>query len=128
MGKMLDFDNFLAEKKRQYVEVKVYGKVYKVQKEIPAALVIELARMAEDKGGADAAAEGRMTLKMGEALFGEAGMKEICRKGISAVDLTLLIHRTFAMITGKNVDGEDIGETVDDESGLVNPEDEKRKK
>ena len=128
MGKLLDFDNFLAEKKRQSVEVKVYGKVYKVKKEFPAALVIELARIAETGGKMNAADEGRLTLKMGEALFGKAGFQEICGKGISVEDLAQLVHRTFALVSGKNVDGEDIGETVDDESDMVNPKDKKRKK
>lgn len=128
MNKLLDFDNFLAEKKRQYVDVKVFGKVYKVQKEIPAMLVIEMARAAERKKN-DAAENGKMTLKMGEAMFGRAALDEICGKGISSTDLAQLIDRTFAMITGKDVDGEDINaETVDDESGMVTPKEQKRKK
>ena len=97
MGQTLDFDRFLAEREKQYITVCVYGKEYRVKREIPAIVPIMLARAGED-GGAELA--GRALLQASEMMIGREAVDAFCRQGMSADELGALIERTFALITG----------------------------
>ena len=103
----LDFDRFLSEKRREYVQVTVLGKSYRVCREIPALVPLLLARAGED---GDRAQLGRALLRTGDVLFGREIMDDFARQGLSANDLTALVERTINLICGAEQDGE----TLDD--------------
>lgn len=114
--RVLDFDNFMAEKNEQPIVVKVYGKEYKVKPEIPAIVPVMMARSNEEMSEADAS---RMVLRAGDILFGKEAINEFCEKGMSIENLGNLIRRVFDMINGKGVDDDDDAETLSDEDGMA---------
>ncbi|MBQ9301291.1 MAG: hypothetical protein IJ214_12370 [Clostridia bacterium] len=107
---MLDFDRFLSEKKKAYVTVSVFGKPYRVRREIPALLPILLAR-AEAEG--QAAEMGKALLKTGDMLFGAENVDGFCRQGMTAEELTELVEQTLALICGKKPENDT--ETLEDD-------------
>lgn len=121
--RVLDFDNFMAEKNEQPIVVKVYGKEYKVKPEIPAIVPVMMARSNEEMSEADAS---RMVLRAGDILFGKEAINEFCEKGMSIENLGNLIRRVFDMINGKGVDDDDDAETLSDEDGMA-PENKGKK-
>ena len=116
--KTLDFDRFLSEKRAEYVRVRVMGREYRVKKEIPALLPLTLARAEE---GGETAEMGRALLRAADTLFGRENVDALCRKGLSADDLTALVERTLALICGH--EAKDKGVTLSDDG--VAPEGER---
>ena len=96
MEKVLDFDRFLAEKQEETLTVQVYGKKYRVKKEIPALVPVLLARHAEE----DAEEKGKVLLQAGDLIFGREAIDGFCRQGMSAEELAALVERVFACILG----------------------------
>lgn len=94
----LDFDRFLAEKRGETLTVRVYGKSYRVRKEIPALVPVLLARCGE---GGDAGEKGRVLVQAGDLVFGRAAIDEFCGKGMTAPELGALMERVFARILGE---------------------------
>lgn len=111
--KMLNFDQFLAEKNKDYIEVTVYGKVYKVKREVPAIVPIMIGRAGED---ADEKLLGEAMMRAGDIMFGKDVIDELCDKGISATELGHLIRQVFTMVSGQDVDGDEDSATYDDSS------------
>lgn len=105
----LDFDRFMAEKACEYVAVKVYGRLCRVRREIPALLPMLLARAAE----ISPEEMGRAMLRTGDMLFGPEQMDEFCRQGMTAGEMTALVERTLALICGKPEAGD--AETLEDD-------------
>ena len=105
----LDFDAFMAEKNAEYVTVTVYGKPYRVQREIPAMMPIMMARANEDTTAEEA---GLAVLRCGDVLFGREAIDLFCAKGMSAEDMSLLIQKTFRLISGEDVDGDGLADEV----------------
>lgn len=115
-NRTLNFDNFMIEKKQEPILVTVYGKEYEVKPEIPAIVMVTLARTNENTiSEADAT---MMVLNAGDVLFGKDAINEFCSKGMRADQLVNLIKMIFEMIKGKDVDGDTV-EEVDDEAGMV---------
>ena len=114
MDKVLDFDRFLAEKQEETLTVRVYGKDYRVKKEIPALVPVLLARHAED----DPEKKGKVLLQAGDLMFGREVIDGFCRKGMSAEALSQLVEQVFARILGTEEKQvlEDDG-TVEDKKG-----------
>ena len=114
MDKVLDFDRFLAEKQEETLTVRVYGKDYRVKKEIPALVPVLLARHAED----DAQEKGKALLQAGDLMFGREAIDGFCRRGMSAEKLAALVEQVFARILGTEEKQvlEDDG-TVEDKKG-----------
>ncbi len=110
-NRTLDFDRFLAEKRSEYVTVTVFGRPYRVKREIPALLPILLARAEETSPEA----LGRALLRTGDMLFGAEAVDAFCREGMSAGELTALVEKTLAMICGGGKAAD--SETLDDEGG-----------
>ena len=82
MSRFKDFDAFWQEKKAEPLEVKVFGKKYKLPATLPAALVIRLMRlMAEDQG--DAPPPPGEVVAMLEGMFGKKVLDEWAAKGIT---------------------------------------------
>lgn len=115
---MIDFDQFLKERKRSYITVKVFGEEYKVKNELPAIVPIMIARAGED---ADSGVIGNAIMQAGEVMFGAETIEKFCRMGMSAPELGTLIRLVFNRVSGQNVDGEDMGDeqSGDDASGSV---------
>lgn len=115
-NRTLNFDNFMIEKKQEPILVTVYGKEYEVKPEIPAIVMVTLARTNETSISETDAT--MMVLNAGDVLFGKEAINEFCSKGMRADQLVNLIKMIFEMIKGKDVDGDTV-EEVDDEAGMV---------
>ncbi len=113
--RILNFDNFMAEKDEEPIIVRVYGEEYKVKPEIPAIVPVMMARSNEEMSEGDAS---RMVLRAGDILFGEENINKFCKNGMSIENLGSLIRQVFDMINGKSVDDDD-AETLSDEDGMV---------
>lgn len=122
-SRMLNFDNFMAEKKAEPVIVTVFGKEYKVKPEIPAIVPVMMARANEAMTDAEAS---RIVLKAADAMFGAKAIDEMCEKGLTTDQIGDLIKKTFAVINGQDVDGED-AEILSDEDGMVQTEGRSKK-
>lgn len=94
MEQMLDFDRFLSEIKQETLPVRVYGKIYRVRREIPAILMLTLALSDQQ----DTAAMGKAYLQAAQTLFGDEALKEFCRYGMSSAALCNLVEQTLNRI------------------------------
>lgn len=115
-NRTLNFDNFMVEKKQEPIIVTVLGKEYSVKPEIPAIVMVTLART-NDTSMSEFDAT-RMMLNAGDVLFGKEAVNEMCANGLQADQLITLIKMVFETINGKDVDGED-AEDISDEDGMV---------
>ena len=95
MEQILDFDRFLSEIKGETLPVRVYGKIYRVRREIPAVLMLTLALSDRQ----DAAAMGKAYLQSAQTLFGDDALKEFCSCGMSSAALCNLVDQTLNRIT-----------------------------
>ena len=111
----LNFDNFMAEKKQEPIGVTVFGKEYEIKPEIPAIVMVTLARTNETSLSESEAA--MMILNAGDVMFGKEAINEFCSKGMRSDQLVNLIKMVFEMINGKDVDGDDV-EDLSDEDGM----------
>ena len=125
MSRTLNFDNFMNEKKQDPIVVTVFGKDYQVKPEIPAIVMVTLARTNESTISDSEAA--MMIIRAGDVMFGKKAVNEFCEKGMRADQLVDLIRKCFDMINGKNVDGEDV-EEISDEDGMTAASGNKAKK
>lgn len=115
-NRTLNFDNFMSEKNKEYIEVTVYGKKYRVKREIPAIMPIMMARANESTKREEVMLS---ILRAGDIMFGKDAIDEFCEKGMSSNDLAELIQQTFNMISSEDVDGDDMSETFEEESDKV---------
>ena len=113
MGKVLNFDQFMTEKKKETIKVAIYGKQYEVPCEIPAIVPVMMARAEES--ALDAQASTRMVMIAADALLGRAAVDEICGKGMTAKDLGSLVQQLFKLINGTANEGDDDTEEYTDE-------------
>ena len=115
MQEYLDFDLFLREREGKKIEVKVLGKSYYIKPELPAIVPVRLARA---QAGMDEEETIRMSLQAADAIFGQEAIDEMCRNGLSAGELTELIHQVVKLIRGETSDAGD-GEVLTDDAGHV---------
>lgn len=116
-NKVLNFDQFMAEKNKDYIEVTVFGKTYKVKNDVPAIFPVKLARASESVNNG---VVGSALMEAGEIMFGQDAVDEMCRNGISAKELGMLYIQVFNMVSGQNIDAEDIDvETYEDDASKV---------
>lgn len=116
-NRTLNFDNFMAEKNAEMIEVTVYGKKYKVKRQIPAIVPIMMARANE---GTERSEVMLSILRAGDIMFGKDAIDTFCEKGMSSDMLAELIQQTFNLISSEDVDGDDMDEaSYDDESDKV---------
>ena len=124
-NRTLNFDNFMTEKKQEPIMVTVFGKEYPVQPEIPAIVMVTLART-NDTSMTDSDAA-MMIINAGDILFGKETINDFCAKGMRADQLVQLIKMVFELINGKDVDGDDV-EDIGDEDGMVSSSGNRAKK
>lgn len=113
-NKVLNFDLFMQEKKKQTMEVTVFGDKYEVPMEIPAIVPVMMARAEESDNNTDGT---RAVMLAADALFGAQNVDKMCKKGMSAMDLANLVSNVFMMINGQDV--EDETEEISDDSSRV---------
>lgn len=123
-NRTLNFDNFMVEKKQEPIMVTVLGKEYAVKPEIPAIVMVTLART-NDTSISDFEAT-KMMLNAGDVLFGKDAVNEMCANGLQADQLITLIKMVFETINGKDVDGDD-AEDISDEDGMVSTSNKAKK-
>ena len=124
-NKLLNFDRFMSERKKETITVRVFGEDHQVRASLPATIPIAIAR-ASEMGDNQA-----MTLALLDALnywFTEQELRDFAAKGMSFQEVSALAMQLFRMISGKNVDGDDAGKTYDDEDGKTAPGDDDSKK
>ena len=120
----LNFDNFMAEQKKEPIYVTVYGKEYEAKAEIPAIVMVNLAR--SNESGVSESEAAIMILRAGDVIFGRKAVNQMCEDGISTSDLVLLIRQVFDLANGESLDGDD-SEDISDEAGMVAPESRAKK-
>ena len=123
-NKVLNFDLFMQEKKKEMIEVTVFGDKYMVPNEIPAIVPVMMARAEESSSDADGT---RAVMRAADALFGEQNVDTMCKKGMSASDLATLMQKIFTMINGKDEE-ETTEELSDEDSRTVKPGNKEAKK
>lgn len=123
-SKVLDFDQFMSERAKETIDVKVYGKTYKIAKEIPALVPIMMARSEEDE---DATLSGQMILRAADGWFGKEVVDEFCKNGMTTNELSNLVTQLFRAINGDSEDDDD-AEEYSDEDSRVQVKNEKAKK
>lgn len=114
MGKILNFDLFMQEKKKETLEVTVFGDTYEVPMEIPAIVPVMMARAEE---GINDNESTRAVMLAADALFGRENVNKMCRKGIGAADLASLVQKVFGIINGQGQ--EDDSQELTDNGGRV---------
>lgn len=114
--RMLDFDAFMAERKKEPIIVRIFGEEYQVKPEIPAIVPVMMARANEEMSDQETS---RLVLQAGDILFGKENIMKLCEKGIGVEDLGTLIRQIFDMINGKGLDEDE--EELTDEDGMTAP-------
>lgn len=110
-NKFKDFDAMFSEMKAETISFRAYGKMYHIRKEIPAIIVLEMARM-ENK----ATISPQLIFRAATAIFGEDTLRELCTKpGFSAKRLEKMVEWAFNAINGKADD--DMQEMTEDDTG-----------
>lgn len=118
MSKVLDFDLFMAEHNKETIDVKVFGKTYKVAKEVPAIVPVMMARAEES---ADSTLSGQMVLRAADGWFGTDAVNEFCSKGMTTSELSNLVTQIFRAIRGTDDEDEDAEEYTDEDSRVAKP-------
>ena len=117
-SKLLDFDLFMAEHTKETLEVKVYGKIYKIVKEVPAVVPVMMARAEES---ANSTLSGQMVMRAADGWFGEDAVNEFCAKGMSTSELRDLVTKVFSAVRGTDEDEDDAEEYTDEDSRVAKP-------
>lgn len=118
MSKVLDFDLFMAEHTKETIDVKVFGKTYKIAKEVPAIVPVMMARAEES---ADSTLSGQMVLRAADGWFGAEAVDEFCAKGMTTSELSNLVTQVFRAIRGTDDEDEDAEEYTDEDSRVAKP-------
>lgn len=124
-SKVLDFDRFMEERAKETIDVKVYGKTYKIAKEIPALVPIMMARSEEDE---NATLSGQMILRAADGWFGKETVDEFCRHGMTTTEISNLVTQLFRAINGTADEEDDDAEEYSDEDSRVTVKSAKPKK
>ena len=114
MRKTLNFDQFLQEKNGETITVVIYGKAYRVPMAIPAIVPVMLARAEEDM---DAAQASLLLTRALDLMLGRGSVDELCRKGMTSAQLSLLARKLFTAVTqGLSGEEEEAQELTDEDS------------
>ena len=116
MAKVLNFDQFISEKKRETLTVTVFGHNYEVPMEIPAIVPVMMARAEEEM---DAQASTRMVMVAADSLLGKENIDEMCRNGLSAQDLSQLVQQLFQQINAPDEEESEEEEELTDADSRV---------
>ena len=115
MGKILNFDKFISEKKQETITVTIMGEEYSVPMEIPAIVPVMMAR-AESMDGQQ---QTRMVMLAADAMLGAENVDKLCNKGFSAANLAALVQQLFKEINEGSSDEDEDSEEVTDEDSRI---------
>ena len=125
MGKILNFDKFISEKKQETITVTIMGEEYSVPMEIPAIVPVMMAR-AESMDGQQ---QTRMVMLAADAMLGAENVDKLCNKVFSAANLAALVQQLFKEINeGSSDEDEDSEEVTDEDSRIQTGEGKRAKK
>ena len=95
-NKYKDFDQMFAEMKVETIPFKAFGKVYQIRKEIPAVVVLNMARLEDGQS-----LPNRLIFEAAEQIFGRDTLNEFCAQpGLSADKLSAMMRWAFEAING----------------------------
>ena len=110
-NKFKDFDAMFSEMKAETIAFRAYGKIYQIRKEIPAVIVLEMARMENNVNITP-----QLIFRSAAAIFGEETLRELCSQpNFSAKKLEKMVEWAFNVINGKPDD--DMQEMTEDDAG-----------
>lgn len=114
--KYKDFDAMFDEMTVEKVSFKAFGKMYSIDKAMPASIVLEMAR--QEKGGSISS---EFLFRAARSIFGDDILNEIsANKGFTVAKLEQLIKWAFETINGGDTtDAEEEEITEDDAAGGV---------
>lgn len=93
----MDFDAAFAEMNHETVSFKVFGKTYKIKKEIPAYIVTQMMRLEDDD-----TLPTRVIFKAADLIYGKKVIDELCEHdGFSAEQLNMMVKWAFEAVHGK---------------------------
>lgn len=125
--KTLDFDKFIGEKDHEFIEVKIFGKKYKVKKFIPAIVPILMARAERCKTKKEKQEISTKLVMMSiDAFLGNKAVDEICSKGITIEEITKIVEQLFLAINNNSVDDENEEESITDDDSFKVKESSKK--
>lgn len=113
MSKVLNFDQFMSEKKQETIQVTIFGKEYEVPAQVPAIVPVMMARAERTKNPVD---NTRMIMFAADALLGNAAVDELCAKGMGTPDLVSLVTMLFQKINGPDDEEDEAEELTDEDS------------
>lgn len=92
-----DFDAMFAQMQGDTVPFKIFGKEYQIKKEIPASIVLEMARMEDEQK-----LSSKFLYRAALDIFGKDTLEDIMKHpGFSAEMLNAMIQWAFEAINGK---------------------------
>lgn len=111
MSRFHDFDAQFAEMRHETVEFRLFGKMYTIEKRMPAFVPLEMARMEDDDK-----LDNRMVFRAAVSIFGEKNLREWEKDPRFTVEvLGSMVKWAFEAINGK-VEPESVTE---DDTGAV---------
>ena len=118
--KPLDFDKFISEKDKEYIEVAILGEVYQVKKIIPAIVPVAMARVERAKTQSEKEALNlKMVLLAAESMLGSNAVDELCAKGLSTQSLASIVGELFKAVNSHIDEKEDNEEEIRDDDAFV---------
>lgn len=94
-----DFDQMFAQMKGEGAIFRIYGKEYSIPRDLPASLVLELARCEGD-------VPPRLVFSAAERIFGREILNELCSHGDFTLSrLEAMLEWAFAMAGGGEGEG-----------------------
>ena len=110
--KELAFDCFLREAQHEKIAVTVRGERYLIEARIPALVPLMMARaerLSDEKRRNEEFT--RLVFEAADVLFGREQMDRLCRQGLSAQELALLVQKCFELINQEEAgDGEELSD------------------
>lgn len=115
MSRYKDFDEMWSEMKCETIPFRAFGREYRIRKQIPAAIVLEMAAR-EGEPGAKLPAE--LIYRAARLIFGREALDEMCAHEDFTVDrLNSMIQWAFDAVSGS--DGAESEEVTEDTVGVV---------
>lgn len=112
--KVLDFDLFMREKNNETITVRIYGDEYEIPMQTPAIVPVTMARA---EMSPDQTQSTMMIMKAADAMLGVETVDKLCRKGMSAADLSQLVQKLFYEFN--HMDEEESQEVTDEDSRVA---------
>ena len=101
-----DFDSFFEEQERKPLTFKMFGEEHELPPAMPAAIMLKMARLQQEKGKDEDISEDQMA-SMAVDLLGDKLFEELCSKGLDLEQLEELIKWATEQYTNIGQEEED---------------------